>query len=116
MTAGWIVRTGVGTGRDPGIGGAQGVARYIDTVGARGRLRREVRSIALDLLGPWASDELSPECAAWIGRSIDRAVSEVCESALGALVTDLDTALDGAPPEIARSLAREKVRHDAGFG
>jgi hypothetical protein len=97
-------------------GRARGVGRYFGPTGARARLRREVRSIAWDLLGPWQTDELSAECSAWVERSIDAAVSSVCDSALSALAEELDAALETAPPDVARSLAHAKTRHEAGFG
>lgn len=94
---------------------APGLARSATRIGARSRLDGELRSIAVDLLGPFESDELPAECAVWVHRTIEAAVSGVCDSSLAALVHALDALLDMAPPDVARRLDEARVRHDAGF-
>jgi hypothetical protein len=90
-------------------------ARRIGRVLARPRLESELRSIAMDLLGPNGTDGLSPRCAVWVTATTHAAAAEACDRALGALVEALDMALIDVPPEITRQLDRARVRHDAGF-
>jgi hypothetical protein len=74
-----------------------------------------LRSIATDLLGPNASDELPGACADWVAATTEVAASSVCDVALEALVHALDSLLLDAPPDVARRLDEARVRHDAGF-
>jgi len=94
---------------------SSGLARQIARVEARARLERELRSIAVDLLGPNEADEFPASCADWVGTTVDSAVSRVCDSTLEALVQALDSLLVGVPPDVARQLDRARVRHEAGF-
>jgi hypothetical protein len=92
-----------------------GISRRIARVEANGRLERELRSIAIDLLGPNESDELSAACAEWVATTTDAAVSRVSDAALAALVSELDSLIVAVPPDVARQLDRAKARHEAGF-
>jgi hypothetical protein len=92
-----------------------GLARSMARVGARSRLDRELRLIAVDLLGPYQSDELPAECAAWVDATTEAAVSSVRDVTLAALAHVLDALLTAAPPDVARRLDEARVRHDAGF-
>jgi hypothetical protein len=94
---------------------APAVARSVARIGAKSRLTGELRSIAVDLLGPYESDELPTECAAWVDATIEAAVSAVCQRSLTALIRTLDALLAIAPPEVARQLDEIRVRHDAGL-
>jgi hypothetical protein len=84
-------------------------------VGARGRLEAELRSIAINLLGPNETDESSVTCATWVAATTRLAVSKVCDIALDALVRELDTLLADAPPDVVRELRRARLRREAGF-
>ena len=92
-----------------------GIARQISRVDAWARLEDELRSIAVDLLGPNESDELPAACAEWVAATTQAAVSGVCEAALDGLIQALDSLLIGAPPDVARRLDDARIRHDAGF-
>lgn len=94
---------------------ASGLARRVTRVGARRRLEDELRSIAIDLLGPNESDEFSAACADWVATTTEAAVSRVSDAALDALVDRLDSLYVVVPPDVARHLDRAKARHEAGF-
>ena len=87
----------------------------VTRVGAKGRLEGELRSIAIDLLGPNESDEFPAACADWVATTTEAAVSRVSDSALEALVQGLDSLLVAVPPDVARHLDRAKARREAGF-
>ena len=91
------------------------VARHVSRVAAWARLEDELRSIAVDLLGPNELDELPAACADWVAATTEAAVSDVCEAALNRLVQALDSLLVGVPPDVASRLDEARVRHDAGF-
>jgi hypothetical protein len=90
-------------------------SRRISSVGARHRLEAELRSIAVDLLGPNEADEFSPTCADWVGRTTGAAVSRVCDPALETLVQALDSLLADAPQDVARRLRQARSRQETGF-
>ena len=92
-----------------------GIAQRVSRVGAWARLEDELRSIASDLLGPNESDEFPEACAAWVAATTEAAASNVCDSALDALIQFLDSLLIDVPPDVARRLDEARVRHDAGF-
>lgn len=92
-----------------------GVARRISRVEAKGRLEGELRSIAVDLLGPNESDEFPAACADWVATATEAAVTRVTDTALEALVHGLDSLMVAVPADIARQLDRAKARHEAGF-
>jgi hypothetical protein len=89
--------------------------RRIARVEAKGRLEGELRSIAIDLLGPNEADELPPTCADWVATTTEAAASRVSDAALEALVHELDSLIVSVPPDVARQLDRARARHDAGF-
>jgi hypothetical protein len=91
------------------------MARSLARTLARSRLEREVRAIAVDLLGRCQPDELPDDCTEWLATTVDAAVTRVCESSLAALADSLDSRLDVAPPWVARRLRDAEVRHDAGY-
>jgi hypothetical protein len=91
------------------------VASRVSRVAAWARLEDELRSIAIDLLGPNESDEFHGACADWVAAASEAAASTVCDSALDALVQCLDSLLIDVPPDVARRLDQARVRHDAGF-
>jgi hypothetical protein len=88
---------------------------HITRVQARSRLEAELRSIAIDLLGPNESDEFPRVCVGWVATTTEAAVASVCDSALEALVQALDSQLAGVPPDVARYLDRARARRDFGF-
>jgi hypothetical protein len=91
------------------------LAREVTRVGAQERLEGELRSIAIDLLGPNESDEFPAVCASWVATTTEALVSRVSDSALEALVRGLDSLLVTVPLDVARHLERAKARHEAGF-
>jgi hypothetical protein len=92
-----------------------GIARQVSRVAAWARLEHELRSIAVDLLGPNESDDLPAACADWVAATTQTAISGVCEAALDGLVQALDSLLIDVPPDVARRLDEARVRHDAGL-
>jgi hypothetical protein len=92
-----------------------GLARHVLRVAAWARLEHELRSIAIDLLGPNESDDLPAACADWVAATTQTAISGVCEAALDGLVQALDSLLIDVPPDVARRLEEARVRHDAGL-
>jgi hypothetical protein len=100
---------------EPQQAGRRVAAGRIARVGARGRLEYELRSIALDLLGPNESGEFSPGYTEWVATATGAAVSKVCDAALDALVEGLDSLLDDVPPDVVRQLQRARLRHEVGF-
>ena len=101
---------------DPRHGGrTHGMGRRIARVEAKARLEGELRSIAIDLLGPNEADEFPTTCADWVATTTEAAVSRVSDAALEALVHELDSLIGAVPPDVARQLERAKARHDAGF-
>ena len=96
-------------------GGMSPLARSVARTGARRSLEAELRSIALDLLGPFESEELPTACAAWVDMATKTAVTTVCDRSLSALIAALESLLIGAPPDIALRLDEARARHDAGI-
>jgi hypothetical protein len=94
---------------------APGLARQVTRIGARARLEGELRSIAVDLLGPNEADEFPVSCSNWLATTTDTAVSRVCDSTLEALVQALESLLVSMPPDVARQLDRARVRRETGF-
>ncbi|HEY3524544.1 MAG TPA: hypothetical protein VGK63_12665 [Candidatus Limnocylindrales bacterium] len=92
-----------------------GIGRRALRVGARGRLESELRAIALDLLGPFPSDELPADVAMWIDAAAESAVTSVCDASLSRLIEALDTRRATAPPIVLRRLDDAAARHDAGI-
>jgi hypothetical protein len=105
------------TQAEPGAQGsyAPEAARRLRRVRAKARLDGELRSIAVDLLGPNESDEFPSGCADWVATTTDRAIATIGDDALDALVRRLDLLLVGAPPQVARHLDQARARRDAGF-
>ncbi len=88
------------------------LARRVSAVGARNRLEREIRAVALDLVGPADAATLSPECARWRSAAIDAAVRAVRDGSLSALIGALDRLLESAPPSVVAELDRARERQD----
>ncbi len=102
----------------PAGAGEHGAPELITTTRhreARQRLAAELRSLALDLLGLNATDELPAECAALVRGSIERAVSRIVEPALTTLVHQLHDDLDSLPQGMARRIDETRRRHEAGL-
>jgi hypothetical protein len=91
------------------------MGRRIASIEAKGRLQDELRSIAMDLLGPNEADEFAAACADWVATTTEAAVSRVSDAALAALVHELDSLILAVPPGVARQLDRARARHEAGF-
>ncbi len=77
------------------------LARRVTATGARSRLTDEMRSIALDLIGPSDPAALPASAAAWVETAVAEAVEAVGDLSLARLVERLDSVLASAPPEIA---------------
>ncbi len=94
---------------------ARTVAARALRVGARRRLETELRAIAVDLLGPFESDELPPGLATWVEATAERAVATVCDESLAALIAALESRVMSAPRAFVESLEDVAARHDAGI-
>ena len=92
------------------------LARSVSRTAARSRLERELRSIAVDLLGGSNPGELPDDCGRWLATTVDAAIAGVCDASLRSLLEALDAQLAVAPPPVARRLADAELRHDAGYG
>lgn len=101
--------------RDRALHSPYGIARHVARVAAWSRLEDALRSIAVDLLGPQALDELPTACAQWVAATTQQAVASVCDDALDRLVLALESRLVDAPPDVARRLDEARIRHDAGY-
>ncbi|HET7026393.1 MAG TPA: hypothetical protein VFI28_01740 [Candidatus Limnocylindrales bacterium] len=84
-------------------------------IGARDRLRSELRAIAIDLLGPFASDELPSDVSAWIDGATESAVASVCDASLSGLIDALESRRAVAPAAVVQRLDDAAARHDAGI-
>ena len=85
------------------------------TIGARYRLRLELRAIVSDLLGRCEADELPADVAAWIDETTEAAVAAVCDSSLALLTSTLDSLVARAPIDVIRRLDTARVRQGAGI-
>ncbi len=83
-------------------------------IGARARVDRAVRELAMDLVAPALPGELSPEAATWLSSATTAAAEMVRDGALAVLVGSLDTLLAAAPPEVAAELRALQQRRDLG--
>lgn len=106
--------------RSPGLRPAArrlsaGLARRAVAVDARKRLEREIRAIALDLLGPTDAAGLSPECAAWLSAATDATVGAVRDGSLSVLIGALDRLLASAPRSVVSELDEARDRRDLGL-
>jgi len=88
--------------------------RNATRVMARARLRSELRSIVLDILGPCEPGELPEALAGWLEDAADVAVSAVCDASLRGLLESVAASVAEAPPSVVARLAQEGIRHDAG--
>ena len=82
---------------------------------ASARLEAELRSIALDLLGLYDSEELPPECDAWVRSTVEAAVAGICDPAVAGVAGHLRKELAAAPADIVRRIGQAKRRHEVGF-
>lgn len=91
------------------------LARRVAAVAARARLERELRLLALDLLGPADPARLTPDVRTWIDGATDEAVGAVRDLLLATLVERLDEALETAPPDVLARLEEAADRMAAGI-
>ena len=89
--------------------------RRATAVMARGRLRSELRSIVLDVLGLSEPGELPAEMAAYVEGATEAAVSAVCDTSMSALLESVQTTIAEAPSSVVARLEQAAVRHDSGF-
>ena len=94
---------------------ATGLDRRATAVMARARLRAELRSIALDILGLSEPADLPVEMAAYVQRATEVAASTACEGSIAALLDSIDATISDAPPAVVARLELAAVRRDAGI-
>lgn len=82
---------------------------------ARASLRRELRSIALDLLGPLELDDCPGETADWVARTTEMAVSAVLDKSMEALIKALESKVAAAPLDVIDQLDQAAVRCETGI-
>lgn len=90
------------------------LARRVGTTNARNRLAGELRSIAIDLLGPSDPHTLAPEATTWVEQAADEAVLAIGDLSLAQLVERLDAILERAPTAVAGRLNAAADRQEAG--
>ena len=91
------------------------LARRVAAVAARARLERELRAIALDLLGPADPARLPAATRAWVDSATDDAVGAVRDLSLATLVERLDAVVATAPAEVVTRLDEAADRVAAGL-
>lgn len=74
-----------------------------------------MRSIAADLFGVCADEELPAKTSSWVRTATDSAVTDVCDVSVEMLVGAMDRLLSEAPPTVARRLDEAAIRHDLGI-
>ncbi len=82
---------------------------------ARASLRRELRLIALDLLGPLELDDCSGATADWVDRTTETAVSAVLDKSMGALIKVLESKVAMAPLDVIDQLDQAAIRYETGI-
>lgn len=90
------------------------LAQRAAAIGARGRLEREIREIALDLLGPGDAAGLSRPTSAWASAAAESVVASIRDGSLTALLGALDAQLAAAPESILVELVEARARGDVG--
>lgn len=90
------------------------LGRRATRVMAQSRLNSELRSIALDILGPCDADILPDKLAEWVEGAADAAASAVCERSMAALTHELEAAIARAPRGVVGQLNAAALRRDAG--
>ncbi len=90
------------------------LARRASAIGARYRLDREIRAIALDLVGPSDAAGLSREAAAWVSAAADTGVGAVRDGSLTVLIGALERSLESVPPSVAAELDEAHGRQELG--
>jgi uncharacterized protein (DUF2249 family) len=91
------------------------LARRVTAVAARARLERELRSIALDLLGPADPARLPAATRAWVDAATEEAIGAVRDLSLATLVERLDAVVATAPPDVMTRLDEAADRVAAGL-
>ena len=81
---------------------------------ASARLRFELRSIVLDVLGLGEPRDLPQEVSAWVEAAAEAAVSAVCDSSVRGLMQSIDASIAAAPPAVVARLAQSAIRRDVG--
>jgi len=92
-----------------------GLDRRATAVKARARLRAEIRSISLDILGLCDPADLPAEMAAYVEGATEDVASSVCEISMAALLDSIGATIAEAPPAVVACLALAAVRRDAGI-
>ncbi len=90
------------------------LARRASAIGARYRLEREIRAIALDLVGPSDASGLSRETADWVSATADSVVGAVRDGSLTVLIGALERLLESVPPSVGAELDEAHARQDLG--
>lgn len=91
------------------------IEQRLERVGGRERLRAELRSLAVDLIGHWEHDELDPESRALIGRGIDAAVAASIEPLVARFSVELARGLIRLPEDLREDLIRAEIRRELGY-
>ncbi|HEX5014571.1 MAG TPA: hypothetical protein VFV72_10490 [Candidatus Limnocylindrales bacterium] len=82
---------------------------------APARLRYELRSIVLDVLGCQDPSELPEDVAAWAEHIAEEAASSACDPLMTRLLASLEATIQTAPHAVVVRLADAAARHDAGI-
>ena len=79
------------------------------------RLRADLRSIVLDVLGVCDTADLPDETRIWAERVAETAVGAVCDTSVSRLLDAIDASMAEVPPEVAAHFAEAALRQDAGI-
>ena len=91
------------------------IEQRLERVGGRERLRAELRSLAVDVIGRWEHDELDPEIRALVGRGIDAAVAASIEPLVARFSAELARGLIHLPADLREELVRAEIRRELGY-
>lgn len=90
------------------------LAHRAAAIGARRRLEREIRAIALDLLGPGDASGLSRPASDWVSATAEAVVGAVRDGSLSAMLGAIEDQLDAAPASVRAELVAARDRGDLG--
>jgi hypothetical protein len=84
-------------------------------VRARERIDRELRRIALDVVGRCEHDELDPAAKLLLRRVTERAIETTLDPLAAGFTAALARGIDGLPAELRDRLTRAEARRDIGW-
>jgi hypothetical protein len=86
----------------------------LDRMHGRDRLDAEFTRLAVDVLGPYGSDDLPAADSAWMHERVSHAVKVALDPALAAFMAELAKGLVEAPDDLLARVTRAKLRRELG--